>query len=131
SDGSSPRWRNPTCARVGESGPGRMLAPMATKLTPERVRRYRTLWEDEVAGAALYRVLAESSDERRRPILLALAEAEEKHAQHWAALLTQAGEKQPSRPRLPLRVRVLSFMARRFGADTVLPLVLRLEASDA
>jgi vacuolar iron transporter family protein len=109
----------------------RMLVAMATRTSGERVRRYRTLWEDEIAGAALYRALAESADERRRPILLALAEAEEKHASHWRDLLEQAGERPQKIPRLPVRVRVLSFLARHFGADAVLPLVLRLEASDA
>src|SRR2546425_13008385 len=101
----------------------RMLDMMATTTSGERVRRYRTLWEDEIAGAALYRVLAESAEEKRKPILLALAEAEERHASHWRELLEQAGETPQKTPRLPLRVRTLSFLARRFGADAVLPLV--------
>jgi VIT1/CCC1 family predicted Fe2+/Mn2+ transporter len=108
-----------------------MLVSMATTMDPERVKRYRTLWEDEIAGATLYRALAESADERRKPILLALAEAEEKHAEHWARMLADAGISTSGKPRLPLRVKTLSFLARRFGADAVLPLVLRLEASDA
>ena len=108
-----------------------MLVAMATTMDAERAKRYRTLWEDELAGATLYRTLAESADERRRPILLALAEAEEKHADHWAKMLSDAGFPDLKKPRLPFRVKALSFLARRFGADAVLPLVLRLEASDA
>src|SRR5205814_1949592 len=56
---------------------------------------------------------------------------EEKHADHWAKMLSDAGFPDLKKPRLPLRVKALSFLARRFGADAVLPLVLRLEASDA
>lgn len=108
-----------------------MLVVMATTMDNERAKRYRGLWEDEIAGATLYRVLAETADERRAPILLALAEAEEKHAAHWAQMLTDGGIQHLEKPRLPFRVKALSFLARRFGADAVLPLVLRLEASDA
>ena len=104
---------------------------MATTVDEERVKRYRELWEDEIAGATLYRALADSADERRAPILRALAEAEERHAAHWAELMKQAGAGELRSPRLPFRVKALTFMARRFGADAVLPLVLRLEASDA
>jgi len=108
-----------------------MLVAMAKTMDTDRAKRYRTLWEDEIAGASLYRVLAETADARRSPILLALAEAEEKHAEHWARMLTEGGFPTPEKPRLPFRVKTLSFLARRFGADAVLPLVLRLEASDA
>jgi VIT1/CCC1 family predicted Fe2+/Mn2+ transporter len=104
---------------------------MAATVEQQRVRRYQTLWEDEIAGASLYRALAESADDRRKPILLALAEAEEKHAAHWAQLLADNGVSTSNKPRLPFRVKALSFLSRRFGADVVLPLVLRLEASDA
>ncbi|MGZ4103654.1 MAG: VIT1/CCC1 transporter family protein [Actinomycetota bacterium] len=104
---------------------------MATQTSEERARKYRVLWEDEIAGASLYRALADTADDRRKPILLALAEAEERHAAHWEKLLIDAGGSADRKPRLPFRVKALSFLARRFGADVVLPLVLRLEASDA
>jgi VIT1/CCC1 family predicted Fe2+/Mn2+ transporter len=104
---------------------------MAAKITDPKLKRFRTLWEDEIAGASLYRALADSADDRRKPILLALADAEERHAAHWAQLLADGGFASLPKPRLPLRVKTLSFLARHFGADVVLPLVLRLEASDA
>ncbi len=98
----------------------------------DRAARYRELWEDEIAGAALYRVLAEHADAAKGPILLQLAEAEERHAAHWAELYAGAdGGELPATVRLPLRVKVLSWLARRFGSDAVLPMVLRLEAADA
>lgn len=83
-----------------------------------------------MAGAALYRALAEHTDERRRSVLTSLAEAEEAHAAHWEAELRAAGV-EVGRPRLPFRVRVLRMLARRLGADAVLPMVLRLESAGA
>jgi vacuolar iron transporter family protein len=93
--------------------------------------RFFELWADELAGADLYRALAERAGEQRRGVLLELAEAEERHAAHWAKLMAERGLTNPKRPPLPLRVRALSFLARRFGTDSVLPMVLRLEAADA
>src|SRR5207248_847289 len=101
-------------ARVmsSESSYGRRRSCVLPTMDAERAKRYRTLWEDELAGATLYRTLAESADERRRPILLALAEAEEKHADHWAKMLSDAGFPDLKKPRLPFRVKALSFLAR-------------------
>jgi len=104
---------------------------MAATTKDAEAARFFELWADELAGAALYRALAERASEQRRGVLLELAEAEERHAAHWAKLMAERGLTNPKRPPLPLRVRALSFMARRFGADTVLPMVLRLEAADA
>jgi vacuolar iron transporter family protein len=92
---------------------------------------YREMWVDELGGAALYRALADHADEQRRPIFLALAEAEERHAAHWAKLMRDAGVADLKPPRLPFRIRVLRQLAKRFGTETVLPLVLRAEAADA
>ena len=105
---------------------------MAKTVSPDpEVARFWELWADELAGAALYRALAERADEPRRGVLIELAEAEERHAAHWAKLMADRGVTEPRAPRLPFRVRVLSMLARRFGADAILPLVLRLEAADA
>lgn len=104
---------------------------MKTTAKDAEAARFRDLWADELAGAALYRALADRANQRRRGVLLELAEAEERHAAHWAKLLAERGVTDPKRPPLPLRVRALSFLARRFGTDAVLPMVLRLEAADA
>lgn len=104
---------------------------MAATAEDADAARFFELWADELAGAALYRALAERASEQRRGILLELADAEERHAAHWAKLMADRGVTNPKRPPLPLRVRVLSFLARRFGTDSVLPMVLRLEAADA
>ena len=99
-------------------------------LDPE-LAKYREMWVDELGGAALYRALAEHADEHRRPIFLALAEAEERHAAHWAERMRQGGITDLKPPRLPFRIRVLRRLAGLLGTEAVLPIVLRAEAADA
>jgi VIT1/CCC1 family predicted Fe2+/Mn2+ transporter len=79
----------------------------------------------------LYRALADHADERRRPIFLSLAEAEERHAAHWAERMRRAGVIDLEPPRLPFRIRVLRRLAGLLGTEAVLPIVLRAEAADA
>jgi vacuolar iron transporter family protein len=106
------------------------MARRRAALDPE-LAQFRELWVDELGGAALYRALADHADERRRPIFLALAEAEERHAAHWAERLREGGVTDLTPPRLPFRVRVLRRLAKWLGTETVLPIVLRAEAADA
>lgn len=96
-----------------------------------RLDLYREMWDDELESAGLYRLLAAASEGRRAQVLSRLADAEERHAAHWERLLREAGVTDLRRRRTSLRTKVLSAMARRFGAEAVLPLVLRLEAADA
>jgi VIT1/CCC1 family predicted Fe2+/Mn2+ transporter len=98
---------------------------------PDRLALFEEMRGDELDAAALYRALADASEGRRRQVLSRLAEAEERHARHWERLLREAGVTEFPALKPTLRTRVLSLLARRFGADTVLPLVLRLEAADA
>ncbi|MEW6474531.1 MAG: VIT1/CCC1 family protein [Actinomycetota bacterium] len=100
-------------------------------IEPERLTLFEEMRADELDAAALYRALAEASEGRRRAVLNRLADAEERHAAHWERLLREAGVTNFPPPKRTLRTRVLSALGRRFGADAVLPLVLRLEASDA
>jgi VIT1/CCC1 family predicted Fe2+/Mn2+ transporter len=100
-------------------------------VAPDRLALFEEMREDELDSAALYRALADASQGRRRDVLNRLAEAEERHAGHWERLLREAGVTEFPPPKRTLRTRLLSTMAHRFGADTVLPLVLRLEAADA
>jgi VIT1/CCC1 family predicted Fe2+/Mn2+ transporter len=106
------------------------MARRRAALDPE-LAQFRELWADELGGAALYRALADHADERRRPIFLALAEAEERHAAHWAERLREGGVTDLTPPRLPFRIRVLRRLAKWLGTETVLPIVLRAEAADA
>jgi vacuolar iron transporter family protein len=104
---------------------------LETRRDRHTAARFRDLLRSERQSAALYRGLAAGADGDRRQIFLELAAAEERHAAHWAAKLTALGERIPESGRTTVRVRVLSWLARRFSADTVLPLVERAEHSDA
>src|SRR5699024_2204832 len=89
------------------------------------IRRWRRYLAEERAEAAVYTQLAARRSGEEREILLALAEAEQRHAAHWQELLgTQQG-----RPRKPsLRSRLLIALARRFGSVFVLALAQRAES---
>src|ERR1700737_2070698 len=52
---------------------------------PDHVSALREMWRREVEAAATYRILAErESDQRRRAILVRLAECEDRHAASWS-----------------------------------------------
>lgn len=92
--------------------------------------RYRRNFQDEIDSAAQYRAMAESErDAATAQIYRELAAMEEKHAAFWEDRLRKANAKVP--PRAPSwRARVLSFVARRFGAHMVLPTVATREYKD-
>ena len=88
------------------------------------VRRWQRRLADERQEAAVYRQLAARRSGEEREILLALAEAEARHAAHWERLLgDRAGEVRPS-----ARGRLLAVLARRFGSVFVLALAQRAES---
>jgi vacuolar iron transporter family protein len=91
-----------------------------------RGARHRRRLAQEQDAATLYRALARQRHGEEREILLALARAEERHAAHWSAQLAPAEQ---ARPRLGLRARMLSWLARRVGSLLVLALVQRAEAA--
>jgi VIT1/CCC1 family predicted Fe2+/Mn2+ transporter/rubrerythrin len=63
-------------------------------------------WRDEVEGAVTYRELAASeTDERRRSILLKLAEAEERHATQWEQHIRELGEEIPDRSQVASKLK--------------------------
>ena len=79
---------------------------------------------------ALYEALAryEPSNERAQ-LLRDMAKDEERHAGIMAKRLNELGVPLPSY-RVSLRVRILSLLARLFGAKSVLPAVEAIEADD-
>lgn len=88
------------------------------------LRRWRQYLADERAEASVYRDLAGKRAGEEREILLALAEAEGRHEEHWRQLLgDQAGRER----RGDIRTRLLGFLARRFGSVFVLALAQRAE----
>ncbi|MET0920835.1 MAG: VIT1/CCC1 transporter family protein [Acidimicrobiia bacterium] len=100
------------------------------RLDKKRLDRIQAMYADELAGGELYRGLAEYASEDRRAVFLQLAESESRHAEHWARLL-RAADVRVKPPRTPFRVRALCFLARRFGTEAVLPIMLRTEAAEA
>jgi VIT1/CCC1 family predicted Fe2+/Mn2+ transporter len=87
-------------------------------------RRWRRYLADELAEAAIYRDLAKRRTGEEREILLALAESEDRHAQHWISLL---GPDLGEPPRPSASGRILGALARVFGSVFVLALMQRNE----
>ena len=102
------------------------LTPEPVERTPStrEIRRWRQYLADEQAEAAVYRDLANRRAGEERQILLALAEAEGRHEEHWRQLL---GSNIGSPRRGALRTRFLALLARRFGSVFVLALAQRAE----
>jgi VIT1/CCC1 family predicted Fe2+/Mn2+ transporter len=88
------------------------------------LRRWRKYLASERAEAAVYRDLANRREGEEREILLALADAEGRHEQHWLDLL---GDRVGT-PRKDARTSILGFLARRFGSVFVLALAQRAES---
>jgi vacuolar iron transporter family protein len=98
--------------------------PAVRNPSPSSVRRWRRRLADEREEAKVYRDLATRRTGEERQILLSLAEAEERHAAHWARLL---GDEAGRVRRGAARMRLLAFLARRFGSVFVLALAQRAE----
>ena len=99
-------------------------------LDRDSARRFAQYHEDELQAAMLYRGLAELDDDGHE-VLTRLAEAEERHAAHWRGLLQRHGVTVRERSTPAARTRLLLLVARWFGVERVLPVVIRAEASDA
>ncbi|WP_433283697.1 VIT1/CCC1 transporter family protein [Pseudonocardia sp. CA-142604] len=104
----------------GPDGPD----PATRAPAPSAVRRWRRRLADEREEAKVYRDLATRRTGEERQILLGLAEAEERHAAHWMRLL---GDEAGRIRRGAARMRLLAFLARRFGSVFVLALAQRAE----
>lgn len=94
------------------------------------IARWRTNLQGETDGIAIYRAMA---DAEPQPTLASvyrrLAEAEVRHSALWETRLRDAGA-WTTAPRPSWRARVLTFVARRFGAGWVAATVAGREAKD-
>ena len=91
--------------------------------TPRDVRRYRANWQEEIDSAARYRAMADGEpDAGRAQVFRELAGMEEKHAGFWEKRLTDAGAP-PGPCRLSTRARILIWLARRFGPESIIATV--------
>src|SRR5712671_4562190 len=94
------------------------------------IRRYRSNLQGEIDSAVLYRALAEAeSSPQLKEVYQRLASVEEAHAEFWRKRLKGAGASTVGR-RPGWRTRALAWAARRFGPETVLPLINALERAD-
>jgi len=104
--------------------PADPLAGPPTVPSARDLRRWRQYLADERAEAAVYREIASRRTGEEREILLALAEAERRHEQHWLELL---GDDVGRPLRGDGRTLALGWLARRFGSVFVLALAQRAE----
>jgi VIT1/CCC1 family predicted Fe2+/Mn2+ transporter len=98
----------------------------ANEPTRAQIRRWQRYLADEIAEGQIYRDLAHRSKRPEKDILLGLADAEERHAQHWRDLL---GEHANERRRPSLHRALLRALARMFGSVFVLALMQRAESN--
>lgn len=104
-------------------------APSRTESAPkdgtsQQIRRWRRYLAEEISEARIYAALAERATGRDAEILREVAQAEERHQDHWRKLL---GEHVHPEPRPSVSARTLEFFARRFGSVFVLALAQRAE----
>jgi VIT1/CCC1 family predicted Fe2+/Mn2+ transporter len=85
------------------------------------ISRYFANWQKEIDGEAQYLALAEIEKQPQlAEVYRRMAASEEKHAAFWEKRLKEVGAKIP--PRRPSwRARTLILLARRFGAQFILP----------
>jgi VIT1/CCC1 family predicted Fe2+/Mn2+ transporter len=100
-------------------------------MTPTPPAQAIVFIQDELDSAALYDTLAAGeSDLRLAEVYRRLAATERRHADHWIAKLRASGATVPDfRP--GWRTRVLMWVARRFGAATVVSVIANQEQADA
>jgi VIT1/CCC1 family predicted Fe2+/Mn2+ transporter/rubrerythrin len=94
------------------------------------IRAFREHWQDESDAAFLYAILADvESDTRRSDVFRRLADVEKKHAAIWEKLLSEHGTP-PRAFRPSARAWLLSVLGRRFGARSLLAVLLREEGRE-
>lgn len=106
---------------------------MTTEQKPpsrDDVRRWQANLKGEWEASALYRSLADAEkDPARANVLRQLAAVEDQHATRWQGYLEAAGAPLP-RAGVSMRGRVLRSAAKRFGVNSVLPMVMANELAD-
>ncbi len=96
----------------------------------DSIERYRANLQAEVDSVALYRALAEAEPTTElADVYRRLATVEEQHAEFWRRRLAECGIPIPP-PGPSWRTRVLIWLARRFGAGVVLPIIATQERLD-
>lgn len=94
---------------------------------PADFRKWREHLEDERNAIALYTALAEAEPAPETAALYRkLADTERRHAAFWEQKFREAGLPVPA-PAVSWRTRAMSWIARRFGPEQVLPTLVAIE----
>ena len=91
---------------------------------------WETHYRDERDAAYLYQSLAASeSDQARRDLFARLADVENRHALRWEELFRESAQPLPSYAP-SRRTRALAWLGRRFGSESILPLIVAEEGRE-
>ncbi len=91
------------------------------------IERYRANYLAEQEGSKLYQSLAETErDPHLAELYRRMAETEQRHAAVWAEYIRSAGEPVPTYTP-GWRIRMIIWLAQRFGVNSVLPMVTSME----
>ena len=103
-----------------------MSAQIQSPAQPSKaqIRRWRRYLAEEISEARIYAALADRAQGQEAEILRQVAQAEERHQQHWRDLL---GEHASPEPKPALSARLLHLLAQNFGSVFVLALAQRAE----
>ena len=126
-------WRLP--GKLSQTGLGEDYTDIGTMTFRESsmpsksdIARFVANFQSETDGAALYRAMAEGETKAELAELYRrLATVEETHAEFWRRRIERAGGTVPAGGP-GWRTRLLIWASRRFGAQTVLPMVADEEA---
>src|SRR5947209_2285255 len=92
------------------------------------IERYRANYLAEQEGSELYQSLSKTEiDPHLAELYKRMAEAEQRHASIWADYLRKAGEAIPTYTP-GWRIRMIIWLAKRFGVNSVLPMVTSMES---
>ena len=92
------------------------------------IERYRTNYLAEQDGSELYQSLSKTErDPHLAELYRRMAETEQRHASIWADYLHKAGEPVPTHTS-GWRIRMIIWLAKRFGVNSVLPMVTSMES---
>ncbi len=92
------------------------------------IERYRTNYLAEQKGSELYKSLAKTErDPHLAELYRRMAETEQRHASIWADYLRKTGEPVPTYT-TGWRIRMIIWLAKRFGVNSVLPMVTSMES---
>src|SRR6266487_3281808 len=92
------------------------------------IERYRANYLAEQEGSELYQSLSKTErDPHLAELYRRMAETEQRHASIWADYLHKAGEPVPTYT-TGWRIRMIIWLAKRFGVNSVLPMVSSMES---